>query len=97
MERCSFRSKREILLTQTKSLDNGAVAFDVLVLQVGEQSATLTYEVNKCSVRAIIFVIGLHVFGQTANTVGEQGNLAFATASIRVGLSVLAKDFLLLR
>ena len=71
MEHCSFRFAAVGLffLAQAQCLDDGAVALDVLVLQVGEQSATLTYEVNQSPVRAIIFVIGLHVFGQTANTV----------------------------
>jgi hypothetical protein len=58
-----------ILLTKTESLDDGTVALDVLVLEISEEAAALTYEMYKSSVSAIIFVIGLHVFGQTANTV----------------------------
>ena len=49
------------LLTQAKSLDDSAVAVDIAVLQVVEESATLTYELSKCSFSAMIFTVLLHV------------------------------------
>lgn|GEM_PF-1625973 len=33
-----------VLATQTKSLDDGAIAFDVAVVQIVEQTTTLTYQ-----------------------------------------------------
>jgi hypothetical protein len=63
-------SKRLLkLLTETESLDDSTVASDVLTLKIHKQTTTTTYQCNKRSVSAIIFVIGLHVFGQMANTV----------------------------
>ena len=58
-----------VLLTETKSLNNGAVALNVLVLEIVQQTATLTYKLNKRSVCAIIFMIGLDMLGQTVDTV----------------------------
>ncbi len=58
-----------VLLTETKSLNNSAVALNVLVLEIVQQTATLTYKLNKRSVCAIIFVIGLDMLGQTVDTV----------------------------
>jgi hypothetical protein len=91
----AFRKFPVGLLTQTKSLDEVAVAVDVLSLQVSEQTTTLSHKLHKGAVSAMIFVVGLHVFGQVRDTVGEQSYLALARTSICVGLPVLGKDLFL--
>ena len=57
------------LLTQTQSLDDGAVALDVSLLEVVEQSATLTYQLGQCPFSAIILTVLLKMFRQMGNTV----------------------------
>ena len=63
------------LLAQAQLLDDGAVAFDVAVLQVVQQGAALTYQHSQSSFSAIIFSVELQVLSQTGNTVGKQSNL----------------------
>lgn len=89
-------SKSFALLTQAEGFDDGAVAFDVLVLEILEQSATLTYQFYEGPFCSMIFTVGLHVFRQVGNTVRKQGYLALARTSIRIRLSVLAKDLFFL-
>lgn len=82
------------LLAKSQSLDNRTVALNILVLKVIEQRAALAYKLGQSPFSAIIFTVHFKVFRQMGNTVGEQGYLGFRRASIRVGLSVLSKDFL---
>ena len=57
------------LLTQTESLNDGAVALDVSLLEVVEQSSTLTYKLGQCPFSAIILTVLLKMFRQMGNTV----------------------------
>ena len=57
------------LLAQTESLDDGAVALDVSLLEVVEQSATLTYQLGQSPFSAIILTVLLKMFRQMGNTV----------------------------
>lgn len=92
-----FSSKKSfLLLTQAEGFDDGAVALDVFSLHVVEQRAALTYELYQCAFSRMIFTVLLHVLRQVGNTVGEQSHLALNRTSVRVGLSVLSKDLLLL-
>ena len=64
-----FFSLLSELFTETKSFNDCAVTLNVLVLEIVQQTATPTYKLNKSSVCAIIFMIGLNMFGQTVDTV----------------------------
>ena len=57
------------LLTQTESLNDCAVALTVSLLEVVEQSATLTYQLGQCPFSAIILTVLLKMFRQMGNTV----------------------------
>lgn len=57
------------LLTQTESLNDCAVALNVSLLEVVEQSATLTYQLGQCPFSAIILTVLLKMFRQMGNTV----------------------------
>ncbi len=75
----SWEGQKElwILLTETKSLNQGTVALDVFSLQVVEESATLTYQLYESAFCHIIFTVRSHVLRQMGNTVRKQGHLAF--------------------
>ena len=76
--------------------DYGAVALNVLALEVVQQRTALTYQHHQGPFGRMIFTVGLDMLRQMGNTVGEQGYLALSGTSIRIGLPVLAKDLLLL-
>ena len=57
------------LLTQTESLDDGAVALNVSLLEVVEQSSALSYQLGQCPFSAIILTVLLKMFRQMGNTV----------------------------
>ena len=57
------------LLTQTESLNDGAVALNVSLLEVVEQSPALTYQLGQCPFSAIILTVLLKMFRQMGNTV----------------------------
>ena len=82
--RCAWRGgdlsflEREFLLTQTERLDDVAVAFDVAALEVVEQSAALTYELNERAFCSMIFTVGSHVVRQMGNTVRKQSQIGRA-------------------
>ena len=57
------------LLSQTESLDDVAVALDVAVVKVIEQSAALSYKLCQSTCCSIIFTVLLHMFRQMSNTV----------------------------
>jgi hypothetical protein len=57
------------LLTQSESLNDSTVTLDITILQVVEESATLTYQFGQCSCSAIIFTVLFQVLRQVGNTV----------------------------
>ena len=57
------------LLTQTESLHDGAIALNVSLLEVVEQSPALTYQLGQCPFSAIILTVLLKMFRQMGNTV----------------------------
>jgi len=57
------------LLTQAESLNDSTISVDVAILQVVQQSTTLTYQCCQCSFSAIIFSVELEVLSQVRNTV----------------------------
>lgn len=89
-----FRTELVGLLTQSESLDDGAVTLDVVLLQIVEKGATLTYQLGEGSGSTIVFTVHLEVLRQMGNTVGEQCYLALSGTGVSVGLPVLSKDLL---
>ena len=57
------------LLTQAKSLNDSTITIDIAILEVVQQSTTLTYQCCQCSFSAIIFSVELEVLSQVRNTV----------------------------
>lgn len=57
------------LFTQSECFYNCTITLDVFFLEIVEHAASFADKLNQCSVSAIIFMIDLHVLGQTADTV----------------------------
>ena len=72
------RCMESVLLTETKFLDDCTIALDVLLLEVREETTTLTYELHQRAVCHEVLVIGLHVLSEVLDTVSEKCNLALA-------------------
>jgi len=91
---CLFLDIR--LLAETKFLDDCTIALDVLSLEVGEETTTLTYELNQGTIGNVILVVCLHVLSEVLNTVGEECNLALARTSVSGRCAILGKNLCLL-
>ena len=88
-----FLSYDDGLLTQAKSLDDGAITVDVALIQIVEQCTTLTYQCGKSAGSSEIFVVLLQVLSKVRNTITEQCNLAFSRTSVLAVSTILTKDF----
>lgn len=84
------------LLTQTKVLDDGAVALDVALLQVVEQGAALADELSQRTGGHIVLVVSLHVLSEVSDAIGEQCNLALCRTRVLGVLAILTEDLGLL-
>ena len=84
------------LLTQAQSFHDGAVAVDVVALQVVQKAAALTYQTCQGALGAVVLAVLLHVLRQVLDAVGEQCNLALCAARIGSSLAKLAENLLLL-
>jgi hypothetical protein len=65
------------LLAKAQSGYDLAVAFDVGLLQIVQQAATLPDELEEASPRVVVLLVDLEVFGQVANPVAQERDLHF--------------------
>jgi len=84
------------LLTQAESLDECAVAVDVLVVEILQELTTTTYQFGQRAGSTEVLVVLLQVLGQVLNTIGEQCYLALNRASVFGVLAILAENLNLL-
>ena len=93
---CSFPAVLRRLFTQAESFDDCTIASDVAALQVVEQGATLADQTCQGTLGAVVLTVLLHVFGEVANAIAEQSNLALCTTCVGLTLTVLFKDLFFL-
>ena len=84
------------LLTQTESLNDGAIACDVALFEVVEQCATLTDEAGESTLRAVVFAVLLHVLRQVGDAEAEQCDLTFCATRVGCATAELLEEFGLL-
>ena len=77
---CSFIKRSAspttlFLLTQTESLHNLTVAVDVTLLEIGEETTTLTYELSQRASGHEVLVVSLDVLSQVSDTIREERDL----------------------
>ena len=70
----SFRLSA-VLPAQTQILDHRPVPLDVLLLQIREQAAPVPDHLEQTAARMVVFGVGLQVFGQDVDTLGEDAYL----------------------
>src|SRR3954462_13912514 len=63
------------LAAEAEFLDEGAVALEVLLLQVAEQAAALADEHEQAAARVVVLLVRPQVLGQLVDPLGEQGDL----------------------
>ena len=57
--------------------NNLTIAVNVLLLEVAEKSATMTYHLEKTATRVMILLVNFKMFGKVNDTIGEDSNLDF--------------------
>src|SRR5699024_1340390 len=82
------------LSTQTEAFDERAVALDVGVAQVAEQAAALSDEEQQAAAAVVVVLVGLEVFGQVGDALGEQRDLDLRRAGVAFAGRVLGDDLL---
>src|SRR4029079_19053282 len=79
---------------QAELLDAGAVALEVALLQVLQEPAPATDELEHAAARVVIFRVRAQVLGQLVDAGGEERDLHVRGAGVLAVAAVLADDFL---
>ena len=85
-------NKRVLLFSQFELLDDRSIAFNVLLLEIGEQLFALSYKVDERFLSACVFLVFAQVLGQVIDPVGEKGDLSFWRTRIGIRLPVFFED-----
>src|SRR5436190_24142639 len=86
----------KLLFPQTQLLNQGVVALDVDLLEVGEQRTALVDHHQEAAARMVVLVVALEVLGQVADALGEDRDLDFRAAGVVLVAGVVLDDLLLL-
>jgi hypothetical protein len=85
------------LLSNFQPLDDRAISFDVLLLEIIEEMAPLPNELQKPPAGMVILHVGLEMLGQIADPFAQDGDLYLWRPGVRgVPLVSLNDSFLLL-
>ena len=87
--------RKNVLSTQTQTLDQSTVAVDVNALEVIKQTTTVTDHEQQTTTRVVIVLVLLEVLGQVGDALGEQRDLNLRGAGVALMGSVLSDDVLL--
>lgn len=69
--------------------DESTVLVDVVLLDVGEETTTLTDEHEQAAAGVEVLLVGLHVLGELLDALGEDGHLDLGVAGVLRVLAVL--------
>src|SRR5690606_33169594 len=86
-------SDTNFLATQTQSLNQRLIAFEILALEVVQQLTTLVEHANQATTRVVVLLVGLEVVLQTVDVGAKQGNLYFRGTGVTVTTTVFLDDF----
>ena len=76
------------VVANAELLDELTVLIDVVLLDVGEETTTLTDEHEQATTGVEVLLVGLHVLGQLLDALGQDGDLNLGVAGV---LGVLAE------
>src|SRR6218665_263634 len=82
----------DVLSTKPQALDQRAVARDVDVLEVAEETATLSDEQEEATTRVVVVLVLLQVLGEVLDPLGEGRNLHLGGSGVSRGGRVLVDD-----
>src|SRR5204862_50398 len=74
-------------------LDERAVAFDALALQVVEHAATLTDELEQTTARMVVLEVRLEVLGEVGDPLGEEGDLDLGGSGVGIVTTEFSNNF----
>ena len=80
------------LLTEAQSSDQIAIALDIVVFEVVQETTTTTDEHLKTTSAVVVVCIRFEVFGQNVDALGEEGNLNFGRTRIALVTTKFADD-----
>jgi hypothetical protein len=83
----------ELLAAEAELLDEGAVALDVLSLQVVEKAPPLTDQLQETTPGVMILRVRPQMLGQVVDPSGKKGNLHLRRTCIRRSPTVFLDDF----
>ena len=83
------------LASQAEAGDDRAVALDVGLLQVVEETTALSHEEQQSPTAVVIVLVLLEVLGEVGDAVAQQRDLDLGGTGVALGQGVLADDLLL--
>lgn len=70
------------VVANAELLDELTVLVDVVLLDVGEETTTLTNQHEQTTTGVEVLLVGLHVLGQLLDALGQDGNLNLGVAGV---------------
>jgi hypothetical protein len=84
------------LLAEAQFGDNGAIALDVLVIQVGQLPSSLSDHLEESPPGVVVMAVDLEVFGEPVDLLCKEGHLHFGRACISLVTAVSRYEAVLL-
>ena len=86
----------ELLLSQAELLNDCSVTLDILLLQVCEHAAALTYHLQQTTTGMVIMLVLLQMLGELLNALSQDSDLYFRGTGIGLMGTVCCDYFSLL-
>ena len=83
------------LLSQAELANDRAVTLDIVLLQVVQQTSSVTDHLLQTAAAVEILLVSLEVLGQVSDAVGQNSNLYFGRTGVALVSSVLLDDVVL--
>ena len=80
------------LLSQAELANDRAVTLDVVLLQVVQQTSSVTNHLLQTAAAVEILLVSLEVLGQVSDAVGQDSNLYFGRTCVALVSSILLDD-----
>src|SRR6516225_9800848 len=83
------------LLAQAELFDQGAIALEVLALEVGQKAPAAAHEHQQATARVVVFALLAQVLGEMVDALGQQRHLDLRGARITLAGAELPRDLAL--
>jgi hypothetical protein len=84
------------LLAEAQFGDNGAIALDVLLIQVGKLPSSLSDHLEESPPGVVVMAVDLEVFGEPVDLLCKEGHLYFCRTRISLVTAVRRYEAVLL-